>query len=99
MYTRAIPAIYSSVALFDAPQCIRTLTMLARRGDIARHVRKLVVRPNSVGGSAEQQRESAAAVCVALKQVAAKLDALNTFVWDGDEMPACDGVWLYLRLL
>ncbi|KAF7986962.1 hypothetical protein HWV62_7 [Athelia sp. TMB] len=99
IYTRAIPALYSAVTLHDAAQCVRTLTMLARRADIARHVQKLVVRPDSGEVNEEKRIQRAEEVCTALRRAACTLDALNTFVWDGEEMPACDEVWLELRML
>lgn len=77
---------------------MQTLTMLANRGDIARHVRKLVVRPDG-GKKYGAYPASGVAVSAAVKKAARKLDALNTFVWDGDEMPACDEMWLQLRML
>lgn len=98
MYTRAIPALYTSVTLHDAQQCIRTLDMLARRADIARHVQKLVLRPNACGNE-DKHQESAHAVCMALLGAAGRLDALNTFIWDGEEMPVCDEVWFELRMM
>ena len=73
--------------------------MLARRADIARHVQKLVVRPDSCDVNEEKRIERAEEVCTALRRAACTLDALNTFVWDGEEMPACDEVWLELRML
>lgn len=72
--------------------------MLANRGDIARHVQKLVVRPDG-GKKYGAYPVSGVAVSAAVSRAAWKLDALNTFVWDGEEMPPCDDVWFELRML
>lgn len=71
--------------------------MLLHRPDIARHVRKLVVRPYN-----KRRKYSLVdgyTVSSVVRQVAVRLDALNTFEWDGEEMPPNEDMWFALRML
>jgi hypothetical protein len=82
--------------------------MLHRCPEIARHVQKLVLRPNSYcnherkrqrQGRSEGEGEDGYAVCWFVRQLASKLDALNTFVWDWEGgLPPSDDLWLALRM-
>ena len=80
--------------------------MLYEHPDIARHVQKLVVRqggnlqvPQNGGSSAVRGFPYAdpSCVCVAVKRAATRLDALQSFVWGGEDYPWDDDIWLVLR--
>lgn len=80
--------------------------MLYEHPNIARHVQKLVVRhgtcpkvPQSVSSSATHgfSYTNPSYVCAAVKRVAIRLDALQTFVWGGEDYPWDDDIWLVLR--
>jgi len=80
--------------------------MLYEHPEIARHVQKLVVRqgrnlqvPKIDGPSAVPGFSYAdpSCVCVAVKRVATRLDALQSFVWGGEDYPWDDDIWLVLR--
>jgi len=83
-----MPVLYETVVLVNLGQCIQTLEMLFRRPDIARHVRKLVLRPGA----------DRSIVSSIIRKVAVRFDALHSFEWDGDEMPDED-IWFALRML
>jgi hypothetical protein len=67
--------------------------MFSRRPEIARHVRSLVVRP-------DQDRRygpvSGRVVSLAVRNAAVHLDAMNKFVWDGEEMPYYDDMYVLI---
>lgn len=73
--------------------------MLARRMDIARHVRELTLRlqPKHTPTLTANDREAASAAVI---QVASSmsLDALRKFVWDADELPFYEDMWFALRV-
>jgi hypothetical protein len=71
--------------------------MLFRRPDIARHVIRLVVRPDK--GRKLYIRTEELLVSAAIRKVAVRLDAMSTFIWDGEEIPCCDDMWFALRML
>lgn len=102
IYSNVASALYTSVTLDTLQQCIRTLSMLHKRPEIARHVQHLLVRPN--GGRRRSRRwihdlTDGYAVAAAVRQVARNLDALNSFVWDADDgMPPHDDMWFALRI-
>jgi hypothetical protein len=83
-----VPVLYANIELTTTRQCTTTLGMLFHRPDIARHTRKLVVRPDS----------DLSSVSSIIRRVALFLDALNMFEWDADEMPDED-VWFALKVL
>ena len=88
IFTGVVPCLYEIVVLVGVEQCIQTLEMLFRHPDIARHVRKLVVRTGTNGSD----------ISSVVRKVALRFDALNTFEWDGEEMPEED-IWFALRML
>ena len=88
IFTGVVPCLYEIVVLVGVEQCTQTLEMLFRHPDIARHVRKLVVRTGTHGS----------AISSVVRKVALRFDALNTFEWDGEEMPEED-IWFALRML
>ncbi|EGO25734.1 hypothetical protein SERLADRAFT_408008 [Serpula lacrymans var. lacrymans S7.9] len=78
--------------------CVNTLAMLFRRPDIARHVQKLFIRFDHVRSPGESEVVDGYLISSAVRKAAAKLDALNTFVWDGNEGPPFDDMWFALRM-
>jgi hypothetical protein len=107
VYAQTIGTLYRTVELNETVQCCTTLDMLYRHPDIARHVRKLVVRQGGrpdnhiATGSTPTFRLfshlASSRVCAAVKRAAARMDALQSFVWGGEECPSEDDVWLVLR--
>ena len=106
IYSYTISALYRTVELNRTSQCCATLDMLYEHPDIARHVQKLVVRqggcpgtPRSVDSfpTCASSHADSDHVCAAVKRVATRLDALQTFVWGGEEYPLDDSIWLALR--
>ncbi|KAF5385948.1 hypothetical protein D9615_002663 [Tricholomella constricta] len=99
VYSNIAAVLYETVTLNSLEQCTRTLTMLQRRPDIARHVRELVIRPHSNNevrhGVAVSLLASAAVRETAATQ---RLDALTKFIWDGDEKPYHEDMWFALRM-
>jgi hypothetical protein len=79
--------------------------MLYEHPGVARHVQKLVVRQ----GSCSQPKNFTSStlrgfsyavpshVCAAVKRAAAKLDALQSFIWGGEDYPSEDDIWFVLR--
>ncbi|KDQ55840.1 hypothetical protein JAAARDRAFT_37263 [Jaapia argillacea MUCL 33604] len=111
IFSYVIPALYSSVTLESPDQCSVTLSMLASNPHIARHVRKLVVRPSSSPGQGflsssyqygRRMRSYSPVdgylVAAAVRQAARHLDALNVFIWDGEDGPPYDDMWFALRM-
>lgn len=90
--------------LNETAQCCTTLNMLYEHPNIARHVQKLIVRhegyakaPQSVGSTRGFSYAEPSYVCAAVKRVATRLDALQSFVWGGEDYPWDDDIWLVLR--
>ena len=74
--------------------------MLHRQPGIARHVKKLTLRPDFVSPRFIPNKSSppnARLVTAAIKRTASCLDALQTFVWVGEEYPTEDDIWFVLR--
>lgn len=105
VYSLAISALYHTVELNEADQCCTTLDMLYKHPGIARHVQKLVVRhsqgpqPRNLAPSTLRGFSYAVPshVCAAVKRAAAKLDALQCFIWGGEDYPSEDDMWFVLR--
>ncbi|KAH7888860.1 hypothetical protein F5I97DRAFT_1856149 [Phlebopus sp. FC_14] len=97
LFLSICPTLYSSVQLDSAEQCETTLTMLDQRPCIARHVRKLVIRflPRSTTHSLDLNGHI---VSNLVQRLASKLDALNAFIWDAEEIPQRDDMWFALRM-
>lgn len=100
IYNQVMQVLYESVDLCSADQCSRTLSMLQRRPEVARHVRKLVVRPDE-DPRRRRRRYSPVdgyLVSASVRQAAPRLDALHTFIWDGEDLPPYDDMWFALRI-
>jgi len=74
--------------------------MLSRHSEIARHVQKLVIRPDHAEQSRFRQYAPAdgSVISTIIKQIAVRLDALHTFVWDAEDLPPDDDMWFTLRI-
>jgi hypothetical protein len=88
IYANVTPVLYANVTLGTTRQCIQTLQMLYNCPEIARHTKRLSVRPD----------HDLSLVPPIIQKAAVRLDALNTFEWDADEMPDED-LWFVLRML
>ncbi|CDO75361.1 hypothetical protein BN946_scf184966.g29 [Trametes cinnabarina] len=101
VYVKMLPALYADVDLHGAEQSERTLAMLERCPDVARHVRKLAVHPEheSLSRPRDQYRvwDNAGVVSRCVMRAARNLDALHHFEWDGEDMLPDDRMWAELR--
>ncbi|KAJ7481777.1 hypothetical protein FB451DRAFT_1237132 [Mycena latifolia] len=95
MWGHLLPRLYADVDLKTNRQC-KLLTVLAKRPGVARHIRKLAVRPNNVEWALPEEPVSETALSELVSRLAPSLTSLHTFVWDGLEGPE-DEVWLKLR--
>ncbi|KAG1812183.1 uncharacterized protein BJ212DRAFT_1372017 [Suillus subaureus] len=97
LFTSICPVLYARVHLGTAEQCQRTLSMLRSCPNVARHVQKLYIRFSSTS-SDYMVDINGIAISALLRELAPKLDALHTFIWDADEIPQCDDMWFALRM-
>ncbi|KAI0769695.1 hypothetical protein BD413DRAFT_694227 [Trametes elegans] len=99
-YGKVAPALYADVDLHGAEQCERTLGMIARTPQVARHVRRLTVHPEHEPNPrpCEQYRawDNAGVVSRCVMRAARNLDALHNFEWDGEDMLPDDRMWAEL---
>ena len=88
--------LYEKVVLKSAEECTWTLGMLARRVDVARHVRELIISLSKALVSVIDNATASAAV----RRVAGamRLDALVKFCWDAEESPYHEDMWFALRM-
>ncbi|OCH92303.1 hypothetical protein OBBRIDRAFT_727011 [Obba rivulosa] len=101
IHVQAVSALYASVELQGPEQCEATLGMLQECPATARHVRKLVVRPEKhpkpLRHDASRFWDHARVVSRLVRSAARNLDALQAFEWDGEDMLPDDRMWLELR--
>ncbi|PPQ71282.1 hypothetical protein CVT24_012336 [Panaeolus cyanescens] len=91
--------LYETVILQSVDQCRRTLAMLLRRSDIARHVRELIIRPTPKNNPRFTLLDSAAASAWVRRLASSmSLDALVRFTWDSEELPYYEDMWFALRV-
>ncbi|KAF7428976.1 hypothetical protein PC9H_008213 [Pleurotus ostreatus] len=99
-YHILLPTLYAHVQLDSNDQCRATLSYLAREPDVAIFVKSLVVRPNhriwDSNAHQEEQDEAWIADLVSLIAAQGKFRLLESFHWDGMEVPK-DRLWLKLR--
>ncbi|KAJ3492567.1 hypothetical protein NLJ89_g11208 [Agrocybe chaxingu] len=99
VFSNVSSVLYETVVLESVEQCKGTLGMLSRRADIARHVRKLMIRPQRRHKSTFTTADNAVASSAVRKIASAMcLDALVRFQWDADEMPYHEDMWFALRM-
>ncbi|KAF9448216.1 hypothetical protein P691DRAFT_801101 [Macrolepiota fuliginosa MF-IS2] len=99
IFSHISSVLYESVTLNTVQQCTATLGMLARRMDIARHVRELTLRlqPKHTPTLTTNDREAASTAVIEVAS-SMSLDALRKFVWDADELPFYEDMWFALRV-
>ncbi|KAI0819964.1 hypothetical protein BC628DRAFT_1413365 [Trametes gibbosa] len=101
VYAKVIPALYADVDLHGAEQCERTLAMIERCPDVARHVRRLTVHPEHELSPRPRDQyrawDNAGVVSRCVMRAARNLDALYHFEWDGEDMLPDDRMWAELR--
>ncbi|KAG1739270.1 hypothetical protein EDB19DRAFT_1635797 [Suillus lakei] len=97
LFASTCPVLYAHVHLGTAEQCQRTLSMLRSRPNVARHIQKLYIRFSSASSSYIADINGIA-ISALVRELAPKLDALHTFIWDADEIPQCDDMWFALRM-
>ena len=96
IFSNVSPVLYEKVVLKSAEQCTWTLGMLARRVDVARHVRELIISLSKAFVSGIDNATASSAV----RKVAGAmpLDALAKFCWDAEESPYDEDMWFALRM-
>ncbi|TFK31352.1 hypothetical protein BDQ12DRAFT_694285 [Crucibulum laeve] len=94
--TTLAPILYSTVELKTNKQVKTTLASLAKLPDLSRHIQTLVIRPNCAEWTASNDLLDESAVADWIMHIASDLEALESFTWDGLEMPV-DMLWLVLR--
>ncbi|KDR77173.1 hypothetical protein GALMADRAFT_225310 [Galerina marginata CBS 339.88] len=90
------PVLYATVELKTNKSCKTTLIAFAKRPDITQHVRRLIVRPNSVEWTDPGDEMDEGLVASLIARIAGRLGALEAFEWDGMEMPN-DELWSALK--
>ena len=96
--------LYSDVKLRGSVQCIQTLNMLIAHPERARHIRSLCLHPDDSGPFATRIWGRGAlfngyAISGAIRRLASKMEILQSFEWDGEELPPYDDMWFALRVL
>ncbi|KAH9839509.1 uncharacterized protein C8Q71DRAFT_515344 [Rhodofomes roseus] len=101
VYAKTISAIYGAVELQGPAQCEATLRMLGRCPAIARHVRKLVVRPEKElprrPRPQTKEWDVAGDISRIVAHAAKHLHDLHVFEWDGEDMLPDDRMWSELQ--
>lgn len=90
------PILYSTVELKSNKHCKTVLATLAKRPEITQYIQKLLVHPNRVEWTAPGDELNERIVANLIINIAADLESLHTFSWDGLEAPH-DNLWLVLR--
>ncbi|KAJ6627819.1 hypothetical protein B0H10DRAFT_310596 [Mycena sp. CBHHK59/15] len=101
IHATLLPVLYASVDLRSSRMCRSTLEMfLSGRYDVPRYIRRLVVRPNHIDRRTEHVKpidEAWVVQCIVKLAASGSLQRLDTFFWDGSEMPQDDSIWSTLR--
>ncbi|PIL36119.1 hypothetical protein GSI_01779 [Ganoderma sinense ZZ0214-1] len=100
IYAKVIPALYADVELHGVEQCERTLGMLERCPDVARHTQRLAVFPEDEPTRPRDRVrawDNAGIVSRCVLKAARYLDALARFDWEGEDMLPDDRMWAELR--
>ncbi|RXW13154.1 hypothetical protein EST38_g12700 [Candolleomyces aberdarensis] len=90
------PYLYSNVELKTNKQCKSTLVFLSKHPEIARYVRRLVVSPNKLEWTVPGEEIHEGLVADLITRISPNLRSLETFLWEGWEMPTED-LWASLR--
>ncbi|KAI1794065.1 hypothetical protein LXA43DRAFT_915845 [Ganoderma leucocontextum] len=100
LYAKVVPALYADVELHGVEQCERTLGMLQRCPQVARHTQRLAVFPEDEPARPRDHLrawDNAGIVSRCVMKAARHLDALARFEWDGEDMLPDDRMWVELR--
>lgn len=98
LYYLILPTLYTSVDLKSSEQCSITLSFLAQHPNIARRIRKLVIRPNHKSWATKERQLHELWVVNVLEKIAFNLRNLHTFLWDGNGRTHVR-LWMILRKL
>ncbi|KIM41466.1 hypothetical protein M413DRAFT_11036 [Hebeloma cylindrosporum] len=90
------PVLYSTVELKTNKQCKVTLVALSKRPELSRHIRHLIVRPNTLEWTDPGDEIDEDLVATLIASMAKQLRTLEAFEWDGMEMPN-DTLWMALK--
>ena len=96
IFSHVSSVLYEKVVLKSAEQCTWTLGMLARRVDVARHVRELIISLSRALVSGIDNATASSAVRKVAEGM--RLDALAKFCWDAEESPYHEDMWFALRM-
>ncbi|KAG6831398.1 hypothetical protein H0H92_011000 [Tricholoma furcatifolium] len=72
------------------------LSALLARPELAKHIKRLILRPNDLMASTYDWFDAEAQISVDIEQLAPMLTELETFIWDGAESPE-ETLWIALR--
>ncbi|KAJ7580253.1 hypothetical protein C8J56DRAFT_1169471 [Mycena floridula] len=98
-YTRDLlmPTLYETVVLKSSRTCKSTLKIFATKPEIVQCIKKLAVRPNYyLAWPKANEPVDEAWVAEAIRRIAPHLERLQSFDWDGLEMPS-DELWKTLQ--
>jgi len=90
------PILYSTVELKTNKQCKTTLVALSKRPELSRHIRHLIIRPNTLEWTDPGDEIDEDLVATLIGSMAKQLRTLEAFEWDGMEMPN-DNLWTALK--
>lgn len=94
--TLLAPVLYSTVELKTNKHCKTALISFAKRPEIAQHIRRLIVRVNSMEWTSPEEEVDEDLVATLIAKLSSHLGGLEAFEWDGLEM-AHDDLWSSLR--
>ena len=89
--------LYFRVELKTNKQCKTALITFSKHPEITQHIRQLVVRVNAVEWTDPDEEIDEDLVATLISKLALRLGGLETFQWDGLEMPH-DQLWSALRI-
>ncbi|KAF8065290.1 hypothetical protein FPV67DRAFT_1671562 [Lyophyllum atratum] len=92
-----LPRLYTRVELRTNRHCKNALEAFTRHPELAvQYIRTLIVRPNNVERTSAGDHLNEALVAGHIVKIASRMRLLQSFCWDGLEMPD-DKLWLALR--
>lgn len=96
VYELIYPTLYAAVEFQGLKRCRTGLALLYRQPKLAHYVRKLVLRPSYRQASNQNAIDDELGLIQMMELLVPNLHLLDTFVWDGHEMPK-DDIWQLLR--
>ncbi|KAF8974260.1 hypothetical protein BDZ97DRAFT_1911460 [Flammula alnicola] len=88
--------LYSTVELKTNKHCKTTLIALSKHPEITQHIRRLIIRPNSLEWTNPGDEMNEDQVATLIASMAGQLRNLEAFEWDGMDMPHNE-LWAALR--